>query len=476
MNAKTIFSRMLVAFAVLMLACCGPKDNPVRPSLDVETRNLIMSVGQSVDRPATTLSTDFNIVYSSSNPSVATVSQNGTVTGVSAGRAIIKVYMPETLNDEYYTPVYREYNVLVKEVSAEELKDIDIATPLTLVALEDGSITITFNGGITLSNDIHYTINSGDELTISKNTSGAFDIVVKKGDVVVLYSLNNSLGGSSVAAARAITRAVDSGAKYINIKPSMKTEIYGNVMSLLKGKDAFADADAIEAKNTFYGLFAGAEKLVNNTERRLVLPATTLKEGCYEDMFNGCKGIEKAPELPAPTLVKDCYKEMFYDCSKLNHLACLATDITATDCTKDWLGNAGTEATGAKVLESVLDMKAGSDDGVPEAWTAKKIVLVQSVTLGKTELVLVIGEADVTLTATVLPEDATDPTVTWTSSNPSIATVTALGNKGTVHGVSNGEVTITALAGDKTATCKVTVITKEENLFIEDTDEVESEE
>ncbi len=31
--------------------------------------------------------------------------------------------------------------------------------------------------------------------------------------------------------------AIDSDAKYINIRPSMKTEIYGNVMSLLKGKD-----------------------------------------------------------------------------------------------------------------------------------------------------------------------------------------------------------------------------------------------
>lgn len=31
--------------------------------------------------------------------------------------------------------------------------------------------------------------------------------------------------------------AIDSGAKYINVRPSMKTEIYGNVMSLLKGKD-----------------------------------------------------------------------------------------------------------------------------------------------------------------------------------------------------------------------------------------------
>ena len=234
----------------------------------------------------------------------------------------------------------------------------------------------------------------------------------------------------------------------------MKTEIYGNVMSLLKGKDDFANADAIEANNAFYGLFAGAEKLVNSTERKLVLPATTLKEGCYQDMFNGCKGIEKAPELPAPTLVKDCYKEMFYDCSKLNHVACLATDITASDCTKDWLSHAGTEATGAKVLESVVDMKAGSDDGMPETWTAKKIVLVESVTLDKTELALTVGGDDVTLKATVLPEDATDKTVTWTSSKTAVATVDATGK---VTAVAVGEATITATAGDKTATCKVTV-------------------
>ena len=72
----------------------------------------------------------------------------------------------------------------------------------------------------------------------------------------------------------------------------MKTEIFGNVMSLVKGKDNLEGADAIKANNAFYGLFAAADKLVNNDERLLVLPATTLTEGCYQDMFNGCKGID----------------------------------------------------------------------------------------------------------------------------------------------------------------------------------------
>ena len=349
--------------AALLLTGCFEDDNPVSPSIDIDTSTMNLSVGQSITRKATTSSTTYGIVYLSNNPAVAMVDQNGKVTGVTTGTTVITVGLVEKSGDEY-TGKTSSYTVVVSNPSAEDLAKVDKATPLTLLALADGKITVNFNGGITLTGDIHYTINAGAEQTIPKNTTGAFDIAVKKNDVVQLYSLNSSLGGNSVAGARGGTRAVDEGAKYINIRPSMKTEIFGNVMSLLKGKDGFADADALEAKNTFYGLFAGAEKLVNDADRLLVLPATTLKEGCYQDMFNGCKGIEKAPELPAPTLEKNCYQEMFYDCSKLNSVKCLATDITAENSTKDWLGNAGTEATGEKVIETQVPM-----DDVPAAWT-----------------------------------------------------------------------------------------------------------
>ena len=212
-------------------------------------------------------------------------------------------------------------------------------------------------------------------------------------------------------------------------------------------------ATTIEANNAFYGLFAGADKLVNNTERLLVLPATTLTEGCYQDMFNGCKGIEKAPELPAPKLEKNCYQEMFYDCAKLNHVKCLASDIKAENSTKDWLGKAGTEATGEKVLETLVPMTANSDDGVPTSWTAQKIVAVTGIELDADEMKLSVGGVG-TLKATVEPTDATEKTITWTSSNTSVATVDANGN---VTGVAAGTATITAQAGDKTATCVVTV-------------------
>ena len=453
MKVKHLLSGMLAVLAVLLLTGCWEKDNPVRTSLDVDTSTLTLSVGESAVRMAFSKAEDAAITYTSSKPAVATVDQFGKVTAMSEGSATITIEMAET-KKSWYAAKTITYEVVVKNVSAKAVANVDKATPLTLVAQADGKITVTFNNGITLANDIHYTINNGAEQTIAKNTTGAYDIEVKKGDVVQFYSLNTSLGGgSTVAGARGTTRAVDDGAKYINIRPSMKTEIYGNVMSLLKGKDNLESATALEAKNAFYGLFAGAEKLVNNTERLLVLPATTLTESCYQDMFNGCKGIEKAPELPAPKLEKNCYQEMFYDCAKLNHVKCLATDIKAENCTKDWLGKAGTEATETKVLESVVDMTKNSDDGVPTSWMAQKIVAVTGIKLDKTELALSVGGVG-TLKATVEPTDATDKTVTWTSDKPSIATVDANGN---VTGVAAGTATITAQAGDKTATCVVTV-------------------
>ena len=80
-------------------------------------------------------------------------------------------------------------------------------------------------------------------------------------------------------------------------------------------------------------------------------------------------------------------------------------------------------------------------------------VAVSSIDLNKTELVLVKGSSE-TLTATVNPDNATDKSVTWASTNNNVATV----EDGKVQSVDIGSTTITASAGDKTAKCAVTVL------------------
>lgn len=88
---------------------------------------------------------------------------------------------------------------------------------------------------------------------------------------------------------------------------------------------------------------------------------------------------------------------------------------------------------------------------------AAKTVNVTKIALNKTALSIVNGNT-ATLTVTVTPSNATNKTITWTSSNTKIATVDKNG-KITAKGV--GTVNITAKSNNgKSATCKVTVTKK----------------
>ena len=131
----------------------------------------------------------------------------------------------------------------------------------------------------------------------------------------------------------------------------------------------------------------------------------------------------------------------------------------ATDKTVTWSSSNTAVATvdGGKVTAvapgtATITAKAGDKTATCAVTVEKKVVPVTSLTLDRTTLTMTEGDTQ-TLTATVKPDNATDKTVTWTSSNTSVATV----DGGKVTAVAPGTATITAKAGDKTATCAVTV-------------------
>ena len=86
------------------------------------------------------------------------------------------------------------------------------------------------------------------------------------------------------------------------------------------------------------------------------------------------------------------------------------------------------------------------------------VIHVESISLNKTELEMVTGDRE-NLSATVLPSDADDKSVTWTSSDESIATVS---KSGKVSAISAGKVTITATTvdGGLTASCVINITAK----------------
>ena len=105
---------------------------------------------------------------------------------------------------------------------------------------------------------------------------------------------------------------------------------------------------------------------------------------------------------------------------------------------------------------TTITAKAGDKTATCTVTVSKKVIPVTSVTLNKTSLALTEQET-FQLSATVSPDNATDKTVTWSSSNTAIATVS---DNGLVTAAAEGTTTITAKAGDKTATCTVTVSKK----------------
>ena len=148
-------------------------------------------------------------------------------------------------------------------------------------------------------------------------------------------------------------------------------------------------------------------------------------------------------------------------------LTATVTPGNATDKTVTW--STSNEAiatvsdgvvTGVKAGEVTITAKAGDKSATCTVTVKAKQgtedpddpIAVEGITLDKTTATVEEG-ATVTLTATVTPDNATDKTVTWSTSNEAIATVSG----GVVTGVKAGEVTITAKAGDKSATCTVTV-------------------
>ena len=127
--------------------------------------------------------------------------------------------------------------------------------------------------------------------------------------------------------------------------------IYGNIMSLLD-KENYATMTELPYDYTFSNLFYtdnkdNENKDITHTEGKdLVLPATTLRQGCYSHMFSGCLN--------------------------LNYVKCLATDISAFECTSNWLFKAGLEkgeeCTFVKA-EGFDGWQIDDDSGIPAGWT-----------------------------------------------------------------------------------------------------------
>ena len=392
-----------------------------------------------------------------------------TATASAAGYGPASVTIPTINNNDYVS-----WGITVNLYNP-------LATPLTFVATTDG-----VNVGLDQTGpNLQYSKNGGDwtdysaAITLNTNETVAFrgnntdfgqkrftcsDLCYIYGNVTSLlhaedYATNYELAENAFAHLFESNTNIDIHPEKDLVLPAT-TLAAGCYMGMFQGCTSLANvpnlpATALQPK-CYYNMFNGCTSLINLPSN--LLPATTLAaaqlegsdlRGCYESMFRNCSGLTSVPNLPATTLTERCYANMFRgagmttvpnnmlsavtmaphccesmlrecpnltnapeifattlaeyccnamcyhsynvasagplhatqlvtycyynmynSCRYLKSVTCYATNTSAAYCTDIWLHDAGTSATGSKtfITPSTTYWSTGTG-GIPEGWT-----------------------------------------------------------------------------------------------------------
>jgi hypothetical protein len=167
------------------------------------------------------------------------------------------------------------------------------------------------------------------------------------------------------------------------------------------------------------------------------LPATTLTSNCYRSMFFGCTSLVNPPQLPATTLVTYCYMAMFRGCTALTSLTVSFMSISSNGIS-GWLNNVDTVGT---LYCPTMATYSESDLTLPSGWTISKTVWVEM------EQNISYDGVDVIVTGTTkalnASTNAAGATLTYSSSNPNVASIDSNGD---IVALTTGTTTITITA------------------------------
>ncbi|MBR4444650.1 MAG: Ig-like domain-containing protein [Solobacterium sp.] len=414
----------------------------------VEPEYSYVTRGDSIQLKASVLpedAEDQSIIWSSSDKTIAAVDQNGMVTALSSGIAIITasstngykdtcmiiVVVPVTsvtLNKNHLSLHIGEQETLAAEVLPEDASDRSVtwesSDPSVASVDENGTVTAHAYGTADItatSSDEQFSdtctvevINrSAESVSLNKQA-----ITLKKGEQETLIAtvLPQDADDKTVTwtSSNATVASVDSNGK-------ITAHQSGTAVITVKTNDGGYTA---ECTVTVITPVTGVSLNKNNL---------TLPEG----------GTETLTAAISPEDADD-----------------QTVTWTSSDAAIAAVDNNG-KVTAIKSGTAVITVQ--TNDG---SYTAKcsvtvtkkeEPVYVSSVTLNKKELTLKAGKSE-TLTATVLPENAEDKSVTWTSSDAAIASVDSNG-KVTAQKSGTAVITVKTNDGGYTAECKVTVIT-----------------
>lgn len=406
--------------------------------------------------PSTTTDTK-TVDWSSSNTNIATVDATGKVTGVAPGDAII-------------TATPRATGVAAATITihvVSELQSISLNKSSLDMAKENSeTLTVTYNPTNTTSNkSITWTSSNPSVATVDAN-----------GKVTAENYGTTTITATSVAVPTATATCEVTVSNHLQSISLSETEFNlnrGNEKALTVTYVAEnPNDDTTDSKSIIWTSSDDSVAVVNSSG---VVSATGKGTATITANASGVSGVPAATAIvhvsvPLQSIALEDNFELQPGSSKTIGVTYNPTDAdiptltwTSSDTSKVTVNNSG-EVTAVSPGSAVITVDAGNSITDTVTVTVPEIH-VDTVVINKSQLTLEKGALQ-TLTASYLPENATDATdVTWSSQNSSIASVDS---NGLVTAVSGGTTKIIAEINGITAECEVTVIVPLQSITLDE--------
>ena len=386
---------------------------------------------------------DKSVVWSSSDASVASVTAgsglDATVTPVAAGTATITVstqdgkfsascvltVMQHVTGVSISKSSLTLYTGQTETLSAQVKPDDATDTRLTWSS-SDKTVATVANGKVTA-------LKAGSTQIRVTSFEGGFQDVCNLTVKQHATGLDLSASTLTIYLGQTVTMTATVLPSDASDKSVTWTSSNSDIVSVTQNGSVIANAMG-EAEITATSNDGGFSKSCKVTVIEPLVPATSLTLTPKTMSLN----IGESGSLELQILPNDCNEILEWESSDPSVATVNAGDIKALAAGTTTITVRGSN-TSASATVTVIDPYA-----------------VTGVTLDRTTLSLEMGET-ATLVATVLPEDARDKTVTWSSGNTAVATVDQQGKITTVS-PGTAQITVTTKDGSFSASCALTVV------------------
>ena len=429
-----------------------PANIPVT-SVKLNNTKVTLNIGGKVTLKATVSpddATNKSVKWKTSNKKVATVTSSGKVTAVGVGTAKI--------------------TATAKDGSGKKATcTITVIQPVTSVELDQAEVTLKVGESVALIADVSpddatiQTLNwSSSDAAIATVDADGNVTAVGVGSVKITAAATDGSGVEAVCEIEVIPANIPVTSVKLN-----NTKVTLNIGGKVTLKATVSPDDATN-KSVKWKTSNKKVATVTSSGKVTAVGVGTAKITATAKDGSGKKATCTITVIQPVTSVELDQAEVTL---KVGESVALIADVSPDDATIQTLNWSSSDAAIATVDADgnvtavgvgTAKITATATDGSKKADFCDIEVIpatipVKSVKLNKTEATLSIG-GKVTLKATVSPDDATNKSVKWKTSDKNVATVSSSGK---VTAVGLGTATITATARDgsgKKATCTITVI------------------